>query len=283
MRTIAATHDGAIISNGNLYCPVTPRSLLELGPIDPHATPKQAPAPDAKTPETARYKLGRITRDDEDGYHRVQCPAAIGKIRCPLRPPSMRLDRDRPEILTRPEPHARRPRPPQNPRRTPPPPPRGPAAPPPAAPAPNAASPPPRTPPPTTSAAAGAASWAWHPSCCSPPPCSSSATSGSSPPGTPGNKTTPAAPPPGSPRKPAGAAARPSPASPQRRHSPAHAHEPRAPRSPPGSASMPANRHPGQKATSQAHIAPGTAGTRARNPDPPGMSDPNVNIGPTET
>ena len=42
--------------------------------------------------------LGRITADDEDGYHRVQCPAAIGKIRCPLRPPSMTLDRDRPEI-----------------------------------------------------------------------------------------------------------------------------------------------------------------------------------------
>jgi hypothetical protein len=27
------THHGAIISNGHLYCPVTPRSLLELGPL----------------------------------------------------------------------------------------------------------------------------------------------------------------------------------------------------------------------------------------------------------
>src|ERR1039457_1510488 len=97
------THDGAIISNGNLYCPVTPRSLLELGPLARDATPEQAAAHDAKTAETARYKLGRITRDDEDGYHRAQCPAAMGKIRCPLRPPSMRLDRDRPEILTPPE------------------------------------------------------------------------------------------------------------------------------------------------------------------------------------
>jgi hypothetical protein len=33
----------------------------------------------------------------------VQCPAATGKIRCPLRPASMTLDRDRPEILTPPE------------------------------------------------------------------------------------------------------------------------------------------------------------------------------------
>jgi hypothetical protein len=33
----------------------------------------------------------------------VACPAATGKIRCPLRPASMRLDRDRPEILQPPE------------------------------------------------------------------------------------------------------------------------------------------------------------------------------------
>ena len=97
------THHGAIISNGNLYCPCTPRSLTELGPLARDATREQAAAHDAKTAELARYKLGRITRDDEDGYHRVACPAAMGKTRCPLRPSSMRLDRDRPEILTPPE------------------------------------------------------------------------------------------------------------------------------------------------------------------------------------
>ncbi len=97
------THDGAIVSNGNLYCPATPRTLLELGPLPREATPDQVAAHDAKTAETARYKLGRLTRDDQDGYHRVQCPAVIGKIRCPLRPASMTLNRDRPEILTPPE------------------------------------------------------------------------------------------------------------------------------------------------------------------------------------
>jgi hypothetical protein len=97
------THDGAIISNGNLYCPKTPRPLLELGPLAPGATREQAAAHDAKTAEAARYKPGRLTADDADGYHRVQCPAATGKIRCPLRPASMRLDRDRPEILQPPE------------------------------------------------------------------------------------------------------------------------------------------------------------------------------------
>ena len=93
------THHGAIISNGNLYCPCTPRSLLELGPLARDASRDEIAAHDAKTAELARYKLGRITADDADGYHRVQCPAAMGKIRCPLRPASMRLDRDRPEIL----------------------------------------------------------------------------------------------------------------------------------------------------------------------------------------
>jgi hypothetical protein len=97
------THHGAIISNGRLYCPLTPRSLLELGPLARNATPDQAAAHDQQTAETARYKLGRITSDDQDGYHRTQCPAAMGKIRCPLRPLSMTLDRQRPEILKPPE------------------------------------------------------------------------------------------------------------------------------------------------------------------------------------
>jgi hypothetical protein len=97
------SHDGAIISNGNLYCPQTPRPLTELGPLARTATKEQAADHDRKTSELARYKLGRLTADDPDGYHRVQCPAAMGKIRCPLRPASMRLDRDRPEILTPPE------------------------------------------------------------------------------------------------------------------------------------------------------------------------------------
>jgi hypothetical protein len=97
------THDGAIISNGNLYCPQTPRPLLEPGPLARTATTAQAADHDRQTAELARYKLGRLTADDPDGYHRVQCPAAMGKIRCRLRPPSMALDRGRPEILQPPQ------------------------------------------------------------------------------------------------------------------------------------------------------------------------------------
>src|SRR3984957_8381322 len=96
------THHGAIIANGNLYCPATPRTLLELGPLARDATPDQTAVHDQQTAETARYKPGRIPPDDADGYHRVMCPAVMSKIRCPLRPASMTLDRSRPEILTPP-------------------------------------------------------------------------------------------------------------------------------------------------------------------------------------
>ena len=97
------THEGAVTANGNLYCPQPPRPLLELGPLARTADREQAADHDRRTRELARYKLGRLTADDADGYHRVACPAAAGKVRCPLRPPSMLLDRDRPEILQPPE------------------------------------------------------------------------------------------------------------------------------------------------------------------------------------
>jgi hypothetical protein len=97
------THEGAVLANGNLHCPATPQALLALGPLGPGADKDKAAAHDAKTAEAARYKLGIHAADDADGYHRVQCPALAGKIRCPLRPASMLLDRDRPEILQPPE------------------------------------------------------------------------------------------------------------------------------------------------------------------------------------
>ena len=97
------TVHGAIIANGNLYCPATPQPLLHLGPLAPAATADQVTAHDQQTAELARHKLGRLTGDDADGYHRVTCPAVMAKLRCPLRPASMTLDRSRPEILTPPE------------------------------------------------------------------------------------------------------------------------------------------------------------------------------------
>ena len=97
------TFAGAIAHNGNLYCPKTPEALFSLGPLARGASVEEAAAHDARSAELSRYKLGRLCADDADGYHRVACPAAMGKVRCPLRAPSMALSNSRPEIFEVPE------------------------------------------------------------------------------------------------------------------------------------------------------------------------------------
>jgi hypothetical protein len=97
------THMGAITANGRLYCPATPTALLEISPLPRAASAEQTAAHDQQCAELARYKLSAITRHDPDGYQRVICPAAQGKIRCPLKPASLTLPYDRPEILDPPE------------------------------------------------------------------------------------------------------------------------------------------------------------------------------------
>jgi hypothetical protein len=97
------THDGAVICNGSLYCPATPKALLTLGPLPPGAAAADVAAHDQQTAELTRYKLGLHAAEDAGGRRRHACPAFTGKVRCPLRPASMTLGRDRPEILTPPE------------------------------------------------------------------------------------------------------------------------------------------------------------------------------------
>jgi hypothetical protein len=93
------TYKGAVVSNGNLFCPCTPVPLLKLGPLNRGADAAQADLHDARSAELGHYKLGRMSRDSEDGAHRVMCPALLGKVRCPLRLKSMSLDFNRPEVL----------------------------------------------------------------------------------------------------------------------------------------------------------------------------------------
>ena len=54
---------------------------------------------DHRSDELARYKLGRLSADDSEGYYRVGCPAALGKLRCPLKAASMNLGFERPEVM----------------------------------------------------------------------------------------------------------------------------------------------------------------------------------------
>ncbi len=53
--------------------------------------------------ELARYKLGRVSATDAGGYHRVACPAVVGKLRCPLRESSRARSFSRPEAPSPPE------------------------------------------------------------------------------------------------------------------------------------------------------------------------------------
>jgi hypothetical protein len=50
------THHGAIIANGNPYCPMTPRTLPELGPLARDAAPEQVSAHDQQSAELAHWR-----------------------------------------------------------------------------------------------------------------------------------------------------------------------------------------------------------------------------------
>ncbi len=102
-RGTHGTHLGAIAHNGALYCPATPKPLLELAPLARGATAEQTATHDTHCEKLAKYKLSPITRYDTDGYRRVICPAAQRKLRCPHRPESITLPHQHPTILTAPE------------------------------------------------------------------------------------------------------------------------------------------------------------------------------------
>lgn len=102
-RGTQGTHHGAICFNGSLYCPSTPKGLFTLEPLSRGASEEETAAHDRRSAELARYKMGVVSADDADGFHRVACPAVLGKVRCPRRAESMALSAERPEITSAPE------------------------------------------------------------------------------------------------------------------------------------------------------------------------------------
>jgi hypothetical protein len=166
------THAGAIISNGNLYCPGTPKTLLQLGPLARDVTPEQVTAHDLQTAETASWRTASsagsppVTRTATTASCAPPPWGNSAARSAPNRWPSTSSGpRSSPRPNTRPRAAASRPSPsppkctPRPRRNTTTPPPRT-AAPTPAAPPSSGPSPPPRTPPATTSPVAGAGSWA---------------------------------------------------------------------------------------------------------------------------
>jgi hypothetical protein len=82
-RGTRGTHGGAICFNGALYCPATPSALFRIEPLSRQASEEETRVHDAHSGELSRYKLGKTSAQDADGYHRVACPAVLGKLRCP--------------------------------------------------------------------------------------------------------------------------------------------------------------------------------------------------------
>jgi len=101
-RGTQGIYGGAICFNGALYCPATPRALFLIEPLSRQASEEETKVHDAHSAELQRYKLGKTSACDADGYHRVACPAVLSKVRCPVREASLALSFSRPEILTPP-------------------------------------------------------------------------------------------------------------------------------------------------------------------------------------
>jgi len=77
----------------------SPKALFEFGPLARDASLGEAEAHDRLTAELSCDKLGKITKPDRDGHHRVVCPAVVAKCRCPLRLDSMELSFDHPKVF----------------------------------------------------------------------------------------------------------------------------------------------------------------------------------------
>jgi hypothetical protein len=92
------TFEGAIAANGAPYCPATPEALLNLGPLKRGASKEETAAHDARFAELTRYRFSALSAPDADGYQRVVCPAAAGKVRCPHKAASLALSFEHPSV-----------------------------------------------------------------------------------------------------------------------------------------------------------------------------------------
>jgi hypothetical protein len=96
------TFEGAVCANGSLYCPCVPERLLALGPLVRGAPEKAVAAHDRSCAELEHYRFAPLARPDKEGYERVMCPAAAGKLRCPLVEASLNLSFSHPSVTQAP-------------------------------------------------------------------------------------------------------------------------------------------------------------------------------------
>ena len=92
------TFEGTVCADGSLCCPCVPEHLLALGPLERGASAEVVAVHDRSCSELDHYRLGSLSRPDEQGYERVMCPAAAGKLRCPLVETSLNLSFAHPSV-----------------------------------------------------------------------------------------------------------------------------------------------------------------------------------------
>lgn len=95
-KGITSSH-GKIIRDGDEFCPSTPEALRELPTLAEHMSEADRTALEAKYDERAKYMMARVSYGD--GRVRSMCPAMAGKVVCPARPKSMKIqDPTAPEV-----------------------------------------------------------------------------------------------------------------------------------------------------------------------------------------
>ena len=98
------THHGAIIANGYLYCPATPKPLLQLVPLPPGASRsrRRRPRP-SRPPSSPATSSASTPATTPTATAATPAPPSPGRSAARSAPQSMKLDRSRPEILTPPQ------------------------------------------------------------------------------------------------------------------------------------------------------------------------------------
>ena len=93
------THQGALILDGALHCPGTPEPLQTIPEPKFDATAGDRAAYQARIAKREPFSLRRLGRPDEHGRQRLQCPAAAGRVVCPLFQASTAGSGRKPEVL----------------------------------------------------------------------------------------------------------------------------------------------------------------------------------------
>jgi hypothetical protein len=90
-RGMQGSHKGAVAVDGQYFCPLLPDDLVEIKGPDLFGKAESRQAVFDEAERRQRWALAQHGSPNPDGSCRWKCPAAAGKVRCPLKPESMQL------------------------------------------------------------------------------------------------------------------------------------------------------------------------------------------------